>query len=314
MTPIARLALVLAVVCTYRDGTAQPATADATPAASRKGELDVLVPPQGAGITVPVRAEGYVLLSFPEKIADGFQSSNGYRLQMMEGRLTAVVYANANAKPADLALATQSGGIQVNIRLRVAASEAEAISVVRFQAATTEAAFAAAVATEVGRQVASCRSELTNAQQAIDRKVRSRADELLAEHLLGRIEVSSFPKGVRERTHDGVVVAIDRAAYLGPDGYLLFHVENHSGAPYRIARVQVLGPSGKNHASTVRMVSTSVQDHDDSLVGVVPASGHGRGVIVLREVDLLFGHQLAVTVEEPDSRRRVTVNRGVTLR
>ena len=68
--------------------------------------------------------------------------------------------------------------------------------------------------------------------------------------------------------------------------------------------------NGKNYAGAVQFASDSAT-HDDAVLGVVPASGRGQGVVVIRQWAQLVGRSLTLVVEQPDGRGRVAVDRIV---
>src|SRR5687768_18318587 len=46
------------------------------------------------------------------------------------------------------------------------------------------------------------------------------------------------------------IVHVERVRFLGEDAWLVFEIQNRSGAAYRLAKVQVRAPSGKDRKST----------------------------------------------------------------
>jgi len=296
------IVIALAVAASSQ-AAAQPAKhKPAAPNAGKNGEAEFLVPPQGSAVDVPIHKGVAVVLSFPEKLDSSvLGSSPDYEISRWGDDAVGVLAKVATAHPASLALATASGSIKVNVTIHVVPDAANGLTLVRFKAATAEAAFNAAVDAEVTKRMA-----------ALDAKVRDHADAEVAGRVLRRLEVTHL-KAI-ERNDDNVVVRVQRAVFLGDDAYLVFEIENRSGDPYRLSRVQVLAPNGGDHARTVRMASTAVVAPDPSVVGVVPGGGRGQGVVVLREVDGLLGKPLKFIVEQPHGRGRVVVDRGVTLR
>ena len=114
-----------------------------------------------------------------------------------------------------------------------------------------------------------------------------------------------------------MVVRIKEVLYLGEQAYLIFEIENLARSAYRLASVQVLTPGdggGKpaDHAGVVRFSSTAAEAVGAGMLGVVAASGKGRGVVVLPRSAALRGASLRLVVSEPDGRSKVEVG-GIVL-
>ncbi len=315
MTTFIKLALACAValLATTDGATAQPAPPGGTAhKTTAKGESTVLVPPQGGTADIPAHINTNVLLTFPSAIAPKvIGSSRDWDVKEFTDGL--LVRANsASAAPATLAVATRDGQIKVNITLRVVPATSEGMTLVRFSAASAEDAFRAAVEAEVEKRVAPIRAELAASKKALDAKVRDRADRMVAGKLLRRLETVKL-KG-RARNDDNVIIHLTRAVFLGQDAYLLFDIQNRSGGAYRVAKVTVRGPRGSDHTGPASLASSTIDTAEESLVGVVPAGTTGAAVVVLRQVDLVLGQSLKLTVEEPDGRGRIVVDRGIVLR
>jgi hypothetical protein len=304
--------LVLALAATGMPARAQPRTGGTATTTTARGEATVLVPPQGGAADIPVHATANVLLTFPTPIAPRLLTSgrDWDIKEFVDG--VAVRAVSADAKDMTLALATKDGAIKVNITLRVVPPEVDALTVVRFQLATGEEAFRAAVEAEVEKRTAPLRAELAKAQQQLDAKVRTRADAMVARRLLTRLEEVKL--AARERNDDNVIVHVNRAVFLGEDAYLFFDIQNRSGAAYRLAKVKVTGPRGSNHAGPASLLSTAIDAAEAGLVGVVPAGTTGQAVVVLRQVDAVLGAPVRLTVEGPAGRGRVVVAKGIVLR
>jgi hypothetical protein len=130
--------------------TATPATVTPT---KRKGETEVLVAPGGGAVELPIHAGAVCILSFPEKMASSaLASSRDLEVKSWGGEGVAV-RASEGAKPATLALATASGGIKVNVTLRIVAESEDAFTLVRFKAVSADEAFESRVAAEVARRL-----------------------------------------------------------------------------------------------------------------------------------------------------------------
>lgn len=304
---------IVALLASSRSTAAQPAPPGGTAARpTAKGEATVLVPPQGGTADIPAHMNTNVLLTFPSPIAPKvIGSSRDWEVKEFTDGL--LVRANSDkAAPATLALATRDGLIKVNITLRVVPATDQGLTLVRFVAASAEDAFKAAVEAEVEKRTAPLRAELASSKKALDAKVRDRADRMVAAKLLRRLEHVNL-KG-HARNDDNVIVHLKRAVFLGEDAYLLFDIQNRSGDAYRLARVTVRGPRGTDHTGPASLSTASLDTADDSLIGVVPPSSTGTAVVVLRQVDAILGQSLTLTVEQPDGRGRIVLDRGIVLR
>jgi hypothetical protein len=307
---VAAVAVALGVAA-VRPGSAQPA--GSATAQTAKGESTVLVPPQGGTARIAVTPNTNVLLTFPEALVKrAVVSTADWEIKEFADADGVFVRATSpRAKDTTLALATKSGDIKVNVTLTVAASPAEALTLVRFKASTAEEAFRSAVQVEVERQTASMRAEIAEIKRALTTKIRDRADNMIARRLLTRDE--QIPLDAHDRNDDHVIVHVEKVRFLGEDAWLVFEIENRSGSAYRLAKVRVQAPGGKDHAGPASVLS-NVADDDLSVIGVVGAGTKGRVAVVLRQVDNLLGKPLVLTINEPAGRGEVTVRRGIVLR
>jgi hypothetical protein len=274
-------------------------------------EAEYLVPPQGGAYEVPVHAGAVCILSFPDKLSSkALASSPDFEIKGWGDDGVAVRATGSGTAPSTLALATASGAVKVNVTLRVVPAAAPAYTLVRFKAASAEDAFSAQVKAAVDKRVAPLEAELAAARKNLDGQIRDRADGVIAERALRRLQ--SIALEAHERNDDHVIVHVTRALLLGDDGYLVFEVENRSGSPYRLAKVRVLG-SDKDLAGPARLASSTV-DRDDNVLGVVPAGSTGQGVVVVHGVDGVLGRNLTLELAGPDGRGLIRVERGVVLR
>lgn len=280
--------------------------------ATAKGEATVLVPPQGGTADVPVRFSSNVLLTFPSALAPRVvQSSPDWVVRDFADSVVARAVTTA-AQPTTIALATADGAVKVNITLRLVPESAEALALVRFQSATAEEAFRAAVDAEVARRTAANRAELARARRAIDAQIRVRADRLIATRLLVRLDVRRLK--VHARNADNIVVHGERVVRLGDAAYLLFEVENRSSTSYRLASVALHDRAGVDHAGPVAVVTTAADPPDADLLAIVPAGTSAHVAVVVRGAAAILDQSLTLVVAEPDGARRVAIDRGLTIR
>jgi hypothetical protein len=305
------VAIAVAVGTVPARGDAQ--TAGSTTAQTANGESTVLVPPQGGTARIAVTPNTNVLLTFPEPLSKrAVVSTTDWEIKDLADADGVFVRAtSANAKDTTLALITKSTRIQVNVTLTVARAPADALTLVRFKASTAEEAFLAAVQAEVARQTASLRAEVAEIKRAIATKMRERLDDMIGRRILARDE--QIKLDAHDRSDDHVIVHVERVRFLGEDAWLVFAIENRSGAPYRLAKVEVKAPNGKEHAGQVSVLSM-LGDEDSGVIGVVGAGARGRVAVALRRVDDLLAKPLVLKITEPGGRGEVIVRRGLVLR
>ena len=310
----ARLALLSLVTAVATSAASSPLAAppgsDATAvtAATAQGEATVLVPPQGGTADVPVRFSSNVLLTFPSALAPRvIQSSPDWVVRAFADSVVARA-VTAAAQPTTIALATADGAIEVNITLRLVPESAAALALVRFQSATAEEAFRAAVDAEVARQTATLRAELARARRSMDAQIRARADRLVARRLLARLDLQRVKAHARNR--DNVIVHGERIVRIGDAAFLLFELENRSTSPYRLATVALRDRSGVDRAGAIVLDRPA----DAGLLAVVPAGTSARAALVVRQPTTLLGEPLTLTISEPDNTRPVTIDQGLSIR
>lgn len=302
----ASLAMLAAFVAGTGVARAQPGT-DTT--ATAKGEATVLVPPQGGTADVPVRFSSNVLLTFPSPLAPRVvQSSPDWVVRDFADSVVARALTAA-AQPTTIALATADGAIKVNITLRLVPESADALALVRFQTATAEEAFRAAVDAEVARRTTAATAALDRARRAIEARVRARAERLTAARLLARLDVQRVK--AHARNADDVIVHGQRIVRLGDAAFLVFELENRSSTPYRLATIAVRDPRGVDRAGAA--AATGPDPGEPGVLATVPAGASGRAAVAIRQPAALIGAALTLRIAEPGGARPVTVDRGLAI-
>jgi hypothetical protein len=271
---------------------------------------EFLVPPAGGTYEIAVHPAFVTALSFPEKLSPKALASDlrdNYDIKPNGEDGISIRPLRADAKPANITLQTISGAVRVSLTLRVVADTKDAMTLVSFRQTSEDEAFKQRVADQVAKETAALRAELAKAQADLDKRIRASVDEVVAKRALARLETHGL-KAV-ERNADNVIVRVPRVVYLGDDALLYFDVENRDRSPYRLSKVQVM-TNGKDFAGAVQFASDSAT-HDEAVLGVVPASGRGQGVVVIRQWAQLVGRSLTLVVEQPEGRGRVAVDRIV---
>jgi len=261
---------------------------------------------------VPIHVGEVCILSFPgEKMAgaSALSSSLDFEVQAWSNDGVAV-RAGAKATTATLALATVSGAIKVNIRLRVVPAKEDALTLVRFKAASADEAFEAKVAAEVAKRVAPIEAELAKTKQDIDARIRERADGVIADRMLKR--TATMPLNTHERNDANVIAHVERVVMLGDDGYVFFEIENRSRGPFRLAHAMV-SAHDKPLVGLARLHSSAI-DKDPNVIGVVPAGTTAHGLVVVHGTDQLRGVPLALALDDPSGLASIHVTRGIVLK
>jgi hypothetical protein len=267
------------------------ASGEPRPPGMRPGtETEVLVPPQGGAYEAPVHLGEVCIFSFPERVA--------------------VRSASGSAKTTTLALSTTSGAVKVNVTLTVVPLDRPAYTLVRFKGASAEEAFAAQVKEAVAKQLAPLQAELTELRQAFEAKSRDRAEVMLVERVLKRVDAT--PLSAHQRNNDHVILHVTRAVVVGPDAYLAWEVENRSSRSYRVASVSV--SAGELEVSGPARLSSLIVDRDPKIVGVVAAGTTVRGVVALRAVDRVVGKALTLTIAGPGGDGAIRIDQGIVVR
>ena len=271
---------------------------------------EFLVPPAGGSYEIAVHPAFVTALSFPEKLSPKALASDvrdNYDVKPNGDDGISIRPLKGDAKPANITLQTASGAVRVSLTLRVVADTKDAMTLVTFRQTSEEEAFKQKVADQVAKETAALRAELASAKADLDKRIRASVDEVVAKRALARLEVHGS-KAI-ERNADNVIVRVPRVVYLGDDALVYVDIENRDRSPYRLAKVQVMS-GGKDYAGAVQFASDTATK-DESVLGVVPASGRGQGVVVVRQWSQLLGRSLTLVVEQPDGRGRVAVDRIV---
>jgi len=251
------------------------------------------------------------MLSFPEKLrSEAVTSSPDFEIKSWGDDGVAVRAAHGKAPAATLALATVSGQIKVNVTLRVVPEAEPALTMVRFKAASAEEAFAAQVKAGIEQRVAPIEQRLERTQRSLDALIRQRAEEEIADRMLRRNEIVGLKAHARNSDH--VIVHVQRGLLFGDDGFLVFEIENRSGAAYRLASARVLA-DGRDVAGAVRLASTAIA-REPALIGVVAPGTTARGVVTVRAVGTVLNRPLVLELATPDGRGLLRADHGIVLR
>lgn len=211
---------------------------------------------------------------------------------------------------AEVAVATTTRSVQVNVTLTVVDRDSQAYTYVTFKPASAEEAFEAHVQAGVAERIAPLEAELASKLQHIDQQIDDRAEEMLAARILQR--AVSLELNAHQRNADNVIVHVMRAVLVGNSGYLLFDIENRSPDAFRIASLQVRTME-RALAPRVLLASQAV-DREPGLIGIVAANTTASGVVVLRGIDQIAAHNLTVTISGRGDAGRIRLDRGIVLR
>ncbi len=300
MTPRPRL-LALPIVALALFAAAGPA------AAQDSGQSRVILVDEGGSYDITVHPDFVTVVYLPDKIVKALASdTTGYEVKPIGDKSLAIRPLKADAKPANLALATET--IKVSVVLRIAKSRDDALTQVTFKRADVEAEVQRRIEDGVKKRTAELEAKIAEMQKTMDAELPKVADGLIAARLLQRREVRKL--NAIERNDDNVVVEATEVFFLGEDAYVVFKIENRNKAPYRLATVQVMDEAS-DRAGVVRFVSDAAEAAGKGVIGVVRPGGKGSGVVVVRRSGDLLGKKLAVVVAEPGGRGKVAVDRVV---
>lgn len=262
---------------------------------------------EGGSYEVTVHPDFVTVLYLPDKITKALGSDNvNYEVKPIGNTSLAIRPLKADAKPANLALATDT--IKVSVVLRIAPTREQALTQVTFKRADIEAEVMRRIEEGVAKRTAELEAKIAEMQKTMDAELPKVADGLIASRLLQRRERRKL--NAIERNDDNVVVELLEVFFLGEDAYVVFLIENRNKAPYRLATVE-LNEGKRNHAGIVRFTSDAAEAAGTGVIGVVRPGGKGQGVVVVRRSADLIGKRLDLVTSEPQGRGRVVVDRVV---
>jgi hypothetical protein len=154
------------------------------------------------------------------------------------------------------------------------------------------------------------RKELEKRQKELDALILREADREISERLLRRADVMKL--NTHARNGDHVILHVWRGLLVGEDGFLVFEIQNRSGAPYQLASVRVLA-NGRNVAGDARLFSVTLP-RDPALIGVVGPGASARGIVAIRTVQAVLRRELALEVSAPNRRGTIRIDRGIIFR
>ena len=282
-------------------------TAGTSAAQPASGQARTILVDEGGSYEVPVHPDFVTVFYLPDRVIKALASDTvAYEVKPIASTSIAIRPLRADARPANLSLATES--IHVSIILRIAATREEALTQVTFKRADVEAEVRRRIDEGVEARTAELEARIAAMQQALDAALPALADGLVATRLLARYDTRKL--GAIARNDQNVVVEVTRAVYVGDDAYLMFTVQNRDRAPYRLATVTVVErPGAPDRAGVVRFVGDATEAARDGVLGVVRPGGHGVGVVMVRRSAELTGRALTLVLAQPANRAPVLVDR-----
>ena len=275
--------------------------------AQDSGQARTILVDEGGSYEVLVHPDFVTILYLPDKLEKALGSdTTSYEVKPIGTTSVAIRPLRADAKPANLALATPS--IKVSVVLRISQSRDAAMTQVTFKRADVEAELERRIAEKVTARTAALEAKIAAMQQQMDAELPKLADGLIAARILQRRDLRKL--SAIERNDDNVVVEAKDVLFLGDDAFVTFEIENRNKAPYRVASVAVLDGK-RDTAGVVRFTSDAAETAGAGVLGVVRPGGRGKGVVVVRRVSELIGKALTLTVAEPGGRGKVSVDRVV---
>ncbi len=283
------------------------ALAAAPARAQDSGQARTILVDEGGSYEVLVHPDFVTILYLPDKLEKALGSdTTSYEVKPIGSTSLAIRPLKADAKPANLALATAS--IKVSVVLRVSQSRDAAMTQVTFKRADVEAELERRIAEKVKARTAELEAKVAAMQQQMDAALPELADGLIAARILQRRDLRKL--NAIERNDANVVVETKDVLFLGDDAFVTFDVENRNKAPYRLATVAMLDGT-RDTAGVVRFTSDAAETAGAGVIGVVRPGGHGKGVVVVRRAADLVGKRLTLVVAEPGGRSKVVVDRIV---
>jgi hypothetical protein len=283
----------------------------ATAAAQPVDQSRTILVAEGGSYDVAVHPDFVTIVYLPDTIQKAIASdTRAYEVKPIGATSLAIRPLTADARPASLALVSES--LKVSVVLRIAATRDEALTQVTFKRADVEAEVRRRIDAGVKERTAELETRIARMQATMDAALPALADGLIAARLLQRRERRALD--AIERNDDNVVAEATEVFYLGDDAYIMFAVENRGRAPFRLAIVEVR--ARKRRASVVlgtlvRFTSDAAEAAGKGVIGVVRPGGTGAGVIVVRRAGELLGTPLAVVIAGPHGRGRIVLDRIV---
>jgi hypothetical protein len=299
--PPRSLPLLIAAAALALGALAAPARAQDS------GQARTILVDEGGSYEVLVHPDFVTILYLPDKIDKAIGSdTTSYEVKPIGPNSVALRPLKADARPANLALATAS--MKVSVVLRVASSRDAAMTQVTFKRADVEAELERRIVEKVRARTAELEAQVAAMKQQLDAALPTLADEVIAARILQRRELRRLD--AIERNDDNVVIETKDVLFLGDDAFVTFAIENRNRAPYRVATVAMLDGT-RDTAGVVRVTSDAAETAGANVLGVVRPGGHGQGVVVVRRATDLIGKRLTLVVAEPGGRGKVVVGRIV---
>ena len=283
------------------------ASATSTAHAQDSGQAKTILVDEGGSYEVLVHPDFVTVVYLPDKIDKALASdTTSYEVKPIGATSLAIRPLKADAKPANLALATAS--IKVSVVLRIASSRDAAMTQVTFKRADVEAELERRITEKVKARTAELEAKVAAMQQQMDAELPKLADGLIAARILQRRDLRSLD--AIERNDANVVVETKDVLFLGDDAFVTFEIENRNKAPYRVATVAMVDGT-RDTAGVIRFTSDAAETAGAGVIGVVRPGGRGRGVVVVRRAADLVGKRLTLVIAEPGGRGKVAVDRIV---
>lgn len=275
--------------------------------ADESAQSRVILVDEGGSYEVAVHPDFVTVFYFPDKITKALASDPAsYEVKSIGSTSLAIRPLKADAKPANLAIATDS--LKVSVVLSIAPKAQKALTQVTFKRADVEAELQRRIDDAVAERTAALEAKVAEMKRAMDAELPTLAEAIIAERVLVRREQRKLD--AIERNDDNVIVRVQEVVYLGEDAYLVFEIQNRDKNPYRLASVAVTH-GGADRAGLVRFASTAAEAVGDGVLGVVAPRARGTGVVVVRRSAGLVGKSLTFTVAQSGGRGKVVVDRVV---
>jgi hypothetical protein len=129
--------------------------------------------------------------------------------------------------------------------------------------------------------------------------VRAQAAHRIADGLRQRHRVLHVERGAR---NEHAILRMHRIVWIGPDAYFVFSVTNDRKSFYRVAGAQ-LQVDGESVAEAISLPGSRAAERQE-LLGLVAPGARAQGVALLPRADMWKGKNVALTVQEGQTRRQ----------
>jgi hypothetical protein len=254
------------------------------PAAMAGASQELVVKGSGGGYEVLVSPTFVTVFYLPERVTRAFGSNQkDFRIDML--RDTVVVRPLKHEPGLTANLGVQTRTLKINVVLKVAASDEQAVSQVIF----TRASEKAEIDRKVAEAVAPSKAEYERRQRELEETVRKRTQDEIAEAMLREYEVTHLPAITRNGDH--VILRVPRAIRMGDDRFLYFTLQNRGEASFVIE-----GTTLRQDGKELAVARATFAPRGEGVLGKVEPGHQGAGILVVPSAQVRPGRDLELVV------------------